>query len=445
MKNIFKTSLLAAGVVAAMNANAMTLTAIGGGAYKPLSLSAEGVAAELVGEKATVKVAVNVSKDHPAGSVFSFSFDANAEFDGTAATTFKGTGSFGLTTVVKDNDATKKLTDTVTIEVTAGQPMLSGSQFEVTLTNVDLAGLSTLSVSSVDAAGVALETASVDLVKIQPQFSVEATTEFDNLIERINSHLFTTGADTDTATLTIGDDAAKAINGAAGAELTGNTATITLSGDFTDIADNEIWIELGANAAYDAGTDIGGVVNADEDEIVFAGVNLTANSKNALKLMSDLTMAAGTESIPETVFDVDVEIESANDSDADPEFTASASLGEWMLDASVVNVPYLPVGYGLSANVEIANEGSGDSEVQIRGFDNAGNVYTAVMLDKMAKGQAVTKISEADIMEAFGIEGKAKLSVTFIMDADAGNISLAPYYKEGESRINVISDQYKGK
>jgi general secretion pathway protein K len=58
---------------------------------------------------------------------------------------------------------------------------------------------------------------------------------------------------------------------------------------------------------------------------------------------------------------------------------------------------------------------------------------------------SVTKVAEADIEAAFGLaaNAKKKLSVTFVLDADAADITLAPYYRENESRVNVMSDQYK--
>ncbi|MCG6220681.1 hypothetical protein, partial [Vibrio diabolicus] len=120
----------------------------------------------------------------------------------------------------------------------------------------------------------------------------------------------------------------------------------------------------------------------------------------------------------------------------------AADLGQWELDASVVNVPYLPVGFeSLSSNVEYSNHGSSAAEVSISAFDNNGNEYTGTLANAAPK--TVTKYSEADIMAALGITEATKLNITFISDADEENVSIVPYYRQGDSRVQSINDQYK--
>ncbi|WP_256935926.1 hypothetical protein, partial [Vibrio diabolicus] len=120
----------------------------------------------------------------------------------------------------------------------------------------------------------------------------------------------------------------------------------------------------------------------------------------------------------------------------------AANLGKWELDASVVNVPYLPVGFDqLSSNVEYSNHGSAAAEVSISAFDSKGNEYTGTLANAAPK--TVTKYSEADIMGALGITEATKLNITFISDADEENVSIVPYYRQGDSRVQSINDQYK--
>lgn len=72
-----------------------------------------------------------------------------------------------------------------------------------------------------------------------------------------------------------------------------------------------------------------------------------------------------------------------------------------------------------------------------------GKVYAPKVIKTVPK-QTVGKVSENDLKAAFGItDAQIKLNVTFVIDQDADKVTLVPYYKEGQSRINVMSDQYK--
>ena len=127
-------------------------------------------------------------------------------------------------------------------------------------------------------------------------------------------------------------------------------------------------------------------------------------------------------------------------------FILASDFGKFQLDASVVNVPYLPVGYGFTPNIEISNMGAA-GDIMLEGHDNKGNVYPSYLLSKKTAANGLMTVTEKDIEEAFGLapDSKTKVSVTLVIDADADDISLAPYYRQNESRINIISDQYKGK
>jgi len=135
----------------------------------------------------------------------------------------------------------------------------------------------------------------------------------------------------------------------------------------------------------------------------------------------------------------------ANAEDVTVELATAQDAGQWELNASVVNVPYLPVGYGLTPNIEIANAGSTDAAISLEAFDQFGNEYPRKEISVVAKKNSVTKVSEADMQAAFGIGAGVprKLSVTVVVDADAEDITLVPYYRQGDSRMGVITDQYK--
>jgi len=189
-------------------------------------------------------------------------------------------------------------------------------------------------------------------------------------------------------------------------------------------------------------TVVGGVCGAlSPDTVTFNTANLTAalatvstgkSGKIAVAFTSDTTKTFPVGSLTVTR---NVEY-TKNTAATNPkyDYVKGADFGAFQLDASVVNVPYLPVGYGLTPNVEIANAGSTDAEIQLEAFDQNGVAYGPVTLTTKAGKKAVTKVSEGDIETAFGLaaNAKKKLSVTFVLDADAADITLAPYYRENE-------------
>jgi hypothetical protein len=443
MKTVFKTTLLAAALAASFGSQAATVSST------EVELSAEGVAAGVVATGQNLSIDVVVDETHPSASVITLTFDDKVDLTGLTTTgtvdntatsglgnggdvDFNyGTGSFTFDNVVIDT-TTDPDAQTISFQVNLGNALTADSAFRVIIggSTVDISGASTLSYSSVDAADAAIESGSDTIAVEKTQFSYEVTTSFDGVIERLNRKLFTeTADDVDVATVTFTNDEGLL------ASLGTITAVASMTGTFTGLASGDLVVTTAAGTA---------TLNGDKDEFTNAITALEISDAGADNVYTFTFDETGTADIPVSG---DIEIAlvvSTPDSTLD--YTFSGNAGEWVVDGSTVNVPYLPVGYGLSPNIEIANEGA-DASISISGFDQNGIEYGPVELSKMAAANAVTKISEADLQAAFGLAttGKHKLSVTFVLDADAADITLAPYYKEGISRVNVMSDQYKGK
>ena len=444
MKTVFKASLLASAMAFTMGAQAATISST------PLQLSAEGVAVGLTAPSQALSFDIVVGELHPSASTITLTFDGNIDLTtlvggavtnnptsgtGTAGgVTFSyGTGSFTFDNVVIDTATAGA--HTISFQVNLGNPLTASSAFRVAIgATTTVSGASTLSYSSADSAMNAIETGTGTIAETANQFTAAVTTELDGLIERIARVTFTDASDIDVLGLSLTNNAD---NLAASLDVV--TGTAVLGGDFTGVVTADWVSAVGLTVPA-------GVVNVDEDEVAFAvaAADLTTDGV-ADTVVITFDEQDGTELPITGNVSVVVTLDGTNNPTSDP-VVITLDAGQWQLDASIVNVPYLPVGYGLSPNVEISNEGSTDAEIMVEGFDQFGTEYPSVALSFMAEKNTVTKVSEADLQTAFGLAttDKRKLSVTFVLDADADKITLAPYYKEGTSRVNVMSSQYKG-
>lgn len=463
MKKVFNASLVAASLAMAFAANAATIKA---DPSNPLVLSAQGVEVGLVYDGA-VSFDVVVTREHAATSeivlTFSDTVDLSALADGACTgvtngefscgdVTFNvGTGSFTFDDVEIDADE-----NTISFVVNLGNALTANSAFRVTLDttvadttaateNVVIGGASTISYAS-NLAGTAIETGSGILSTTANQFSaVIGSDNLDNTIERVDRDTFTTTNDAiDQLDFEIVNDTTLL------AAATFEDFNIVLTGDFDRETTPGTFDHSGKWELNDgvlvAG--VAGVVGTDGDEITFAGATAAAPIAAGTDYTIDFAGAGIVIDPTSFGFTLNVEYSDGAAETANADLLANADAGDWRLDAAVINVPYLPVGYAnLSPVVEISNLGSTDAEIIVEAVGKTGVEYTAT-LTKVAAKNAVTSIFEADLLAAFGLTkgtSNEKLSVTFIIDADADKVTLAPYYRDttNNNRINVVSDQYK--
>jgi hypothetical protein len=446
MKTVFKASLLASAMALSFGSQAATVSST------PLTLSAEGVAQGEVALNQDLTLDIVVSTQHPSASTITLTFDANVDLDdldggAVANTPASGTGTagggdiifdYGTGSFTFDNVVIDTTTDgahTISFQVNLGNPLTADSAFRMTLDSnkIDISGASTISYSASTSAEDLIETGTGVLADTASQFSFVVSTEYDALINRVDRTTFTPAGVTDSLTVTFTNDETLP------AALTTVAGTLTLEGDFPLSVDAN-WTSIALAGAT-------GSINVAKDEMAYVVTGGDIVNDDGTDNVIDIvyTNTVGANAIPVTGNINAVLALTAANGDASTVTYGTNDAGQFALDASVVNVPYLPVGYGLSPNVEIANDSSVDAEISVEAFDQFGTQYPSTVLSFMAEGKTVTKVSEADLQVAFGLAttDKRKLSVTFVMDADADAITLAPYYKEGTSRVNVMSDQYK--
>lgn len=455
MKKLFNASLVALAVAGTFSANAADIS-VNGDSVK-ISTEAKEVGLSYTGALTFDTI---VKKDHSAGSEIVLTFSKDVDLSGVVggacsglnSGTFEcggtsdanvdglvfdvGTGSFTFDAVTVDNTA-----KTISFNVNLGNPLVANSAFRTKINNIEIAGASNLDYAS-NLGGTEIETGKAVIATEASQYSFSVATEYNNRVERVNQEEFATFASdetklTDIARVNILDLAAEF-----------DVAATTKKADVQVNAQLHLG-ETDETAFAITGTNVATAIAAVND----ASSNLigfTASVDSLDETTSTVftfTNTAGKD-IALTGFTIDTDVV-YNDgatptpgADVTKTLSQAANLGKWELDASVVNVPYLPVGYEtLSANVEYSNHGSAEAEVSISAFDQNGEEHTGVLPNAAPK--TVTKYSDVQIMDALQITEPTKLNITFISDADEENVSIVPYYRQGDSRVQTINDQYK--
>jgi hypothetical protein len=455
MKKVFKASLVAASLAMAFAANAATISST------PVQLSTEGLNVGLNSE-APFTFDVVVDNLHPAASEITLTFSENVDLNGVGGGACTndpatglgvcgdiafnyGTGSFTFDAVSVDEEE-----KTIAFKVNLGNPLTASSAFRVTVgdTAVDpiLEGAATIAYSSETSSGVFIESGTGVLAEEVSQYALAVDTKLDGVIEREDRLVFVRNFDglntQDTLVLAFTDLAADVVQPAFA-----NGTVVTIKGDFSDTT-----VHAPANWVSAEGATVARV-NATTLTVTYDEAQWDAAAAAGEDAITFTSVATATNTIDPSTFTVSATHSYSSETagagtvvDAPATLLTAADAGKWILDAAVVNVPYLPVGYPqFSATVEVSNLGVDDAEIIVEAVGKTGEPYGPVTLSKVAAAGAVTTIFESDLMTAFGLAkgDNEKLSVTFIIDADADKVTLAPYYREGSARVNVISDQYK--
>jgi hypothetical protein len=460
----FKKALVATAIMSTITAaNAATVSS------DPLKLSSEGIAYKVAQPATTLTFDIVVDNKHPSASTITLAFDSNVEFDaldcggtvtqGVASGTSYcgdigfdyGTGSFTFDNVkVTDGDATKGENDSISFDVNLGNPLTADSAFRVVLGDhngttgntgggdaIVVKGASTLTYSSEDAAEVAIETGTGVIATETSQFGFVVTKQLDGIASRDTEIDFIGSVDADVFGFSITNDETLTY------ALANVAANVALSGNFKDVGTFSSNTTTATTLSY-AGTSTS-VVN-----IVMDNAALATKTEKETVTFSD----TGTVKIPLTgAVTAKATVTAATNIGAGASlptggFVIATGLaaGSWELDATVINVPYLPVGYaGTSSSIHFANETSSDADVIVTAIDDDGVEYGPLDLGKDLEGDTVTKVSQTELMSLFDIEEPTKLSVTFNIDADDGDVNAYAYTQaDGKGRSEISNSQLKG-
>ena len=122
-----------------------------------------------------------------------------------------------------------------------------------------------------------------------------------------------------------------------------------------------------------------------------------------------------------------------------------AKSGEWTLNGATVNIPYMPYSATASQIIYVTNASSLAGDITATAFDDQGNMYD---LGKIATANAksVQKVT-AQVNQALGAKGftSGKVSLTITVNVPADDVTVYASYNAGSVRGFVNTDQYKGK
>ncbi|WP_372767916.1 hypothetical protein [Pseudoalteromonas sp.] len=449
---LFKKALVATAVVGTFAAQAVTIAP-----STKINLSSEGVALKVAPVAADVSFNVVVEKDHPATTSITLTFDKNVDLNGllggacaaVGGTSVKcgditfdyGNGNFTFNNVqVKEATKTGDV-DKIMFDVGIGNPMSALSSFGVTLggTKVKIAGATNLTYDSVFNSA-AVESGTFELATEKSQFSYTVTTKLDALIERESQLTFASGTTDQLKYTLVNDQTLGLAVAAANVDViaTGNFADIT---SMTGIA--------GAVVTPVASKSTGA---KEFDTLTADYTAFSGSTKETVKETWTFTapMTGAGNVIPQTGNVVSKAVVKASSNATLPTggyvIASNVDSGKWALDATIINVPYFPVLYtGTQSSVHIANESAKDADVIVSAIDNNGTAHGPLNLGFKAKAKTVTKVSQTAIAGLFGIKDATKLSVTFNLDADKGDVSAHAFTQNANGRSEVSNSQYKGK
>ena len=442
--NLFKKALVATAVVASFGASAAVITP----STTIVQISKEGIAANVAVPDTGFDINVKVGTLTAAASNIKIQFGAGVDLT-TPAGNLTGTVtqaaapngsstdgdmviSFGTGSFTFDNfaiDTTTANAHFVTFDVSVGQPIAEGAAFNIEFATGKVAVASSATYTATDG-GTVIDTGTGAIAQEVDQFSFAVSTPFDALINRTNNLTFTPAATADTFAATVTNKAAS-LNRAI--TLTG--AVTNLDADFTGVLVGETAGSATTGAAPAT------IAVANEEIALTLDAAAYNAASNTITLVVD---HAGTAITASGLVDVTHTLSG--------DFTGGTSVihsdtdgGEWAIDATLINVPYFPVGFeGTSSSVHLSNEGSTDVDVSVSAIDQAGNVYPAVDLGADLAAKTVTKIKQGDLMTLLGAPAGSKLSVTFNVDANEGVVNGYAFTTDDTGRTEISTSQQRG-
>lgn len=455
--NLFKKALVASAVAASFGATAATVVP----STSALKLSAEGVAGGVVAAyTGDFDFNVTTGAVTPAGSQVTLTFSDGVDLGGLTVTNTVnnatgtpgigdagdvvfnyGNGSFTFNNVViTDNDQTKGESDVLSFDISFGQPLQKDAAFNIDFIANAVVSKASTAVYSASSGGTEIDSGTGTVASEETQFAFAVKTGLDAVINRTDNTVYLDGGTTDDLVLSVVnyDDLEMSVTPTAGANAAYDAV---ISGDFTGV----IASEVPDDATFDVTVNVGGGEDTITVDVDTTATPTTDGTADLITIAFDHNNTA----IPATgSVEVDFTVNSTDFGTAAKKVLATkADGGEWKIDATIINVPYLPVGKeGTSSSVHLSNEGKTDVDVIVSAIDQNGVVYDAVDLGMDLPKQTVTKVSQTMLMDLFSLTAGdvTKLSVTFNVDANEGVVNGYAFTTDETGRTEISTSQQRG-
>jgi hypothetical protein len=480
--NLFKKAVVATAIVAACSS-----VHAGEVSDATVSHSAQGLGAS-AGSPAESSVRVIAGESLRAGDLITLTFGTGVSgltgsdvvattttpVDGIVNITY-GTGTY-TTTEKSFTPAVTNASGAVTtgailvLEITTGSSIPADSSLEVAVPGANIVAKSAANATVTYTAsrnGVAIDTTGDNvgsLVITEDQYSASVKTAFNGVIERENQITFVSGGvagvsgdkDADTLVISVKDN--QDLLSAANAAKVKATISILATSNWP-AADDQV-----SSPTVDGPTYL--VTTAQSNTLtqpVISGTNpkllsfTVVDAESGSPLVGDgiedeytLTIDGKEQTLSANSYSVSVSV------DADSVLTTNtpqvlltaAAAGEWRLDATEINVPYLPVGFDdTTASIHFSNTATTDVPVSMSAVsleaDKSNKKYASVNLDDL-EASSVTKLSQSKIMQLFDITEKTKLSITFNIGGDADKVQAYATISSPEGRAEVSNSLGNG-
>jgi hypothetical protein len=380
-----------------------------------------------------------------------------------------GTGGYALK-AVGFTAATATVGAQLILEVVTGQPVIEGASFEVSIfgdnINTTKASQVTVSYSARDTNGTAKDTPDTGaFVTTADQYTAKVSSKFNGVVDRDTMTKFTSGFI--PATTTTGGTAVAEREGSdsfavtltdnqellAAAVGTDVLATVTLTADVEFDSTLTYALVLPASSGTQSVAPAKGTVNKKEVTFAIAGSATGIAGAYTLEVTGD-----GSKELYATTFEASVEIDadgqvSSDEAGEELDALTDAAAGEWKIDATEINIPYLPLGFdGTSTSVHFSNTSTDAvplsmTAVSLEKDDDGDDInvkYASVDLPDLA-ASSVTKLKQGTIMELFDIEDQqTKLSITFSLGGESEKVQAYATVKDDEGRTEVSNSLGNG-
>lgn len=376
---MFKKSLVALALITA-STGAFAAADITATVEKVVSI--EG-SASLVNVVAT-DVVVDLGAEYTVGDIITFTF-AGGDVDVDTAPpshTTNGVNAGSVTVGLLSSTAsvlTYRVTEIVAGATTIGET-ITLADLEFDRDSVIAGGSTTVTYAAETSTGISIDagtTSTADLFDTMASFTVAVTTDLDAVIDVEELRIqFTTTNVIDTLVFDLDTDEVSAYPALAAGVL----VDVVLTGDFTYLDTDAVTagIQLHANSSVTLSGQVSGTAAAvltattatwaDIGVVAAEELTVTINSTGATALKS-------TNVIPEQTFALDLDINyddhgtnpaAAGTAAASDTVSVSKDAGEWTLNGSVVNVPYLPFGPSTQPILRHTNKGAQTGDITLR-------------------------------------------------------------------------------
>lgn len=465
---MFKKTLVAASLLMAFNASALTITkADGTSAVEVEKVSQQAVATATTAqafEMGAVTITLKAA-DYVAGQLVKIDFTGGKFLNGTpelyiapkagtfnpatGAATNSTTKSAKLTKVaVGDNSITYQIgtpvagnaspTPATANSFVDSKIVISADAFQLQRSTLPSAVSMTVTTLQADKTTVIEAPVKVDIFKQVPQFAVEYAVAspqkdkaLDGVIDVNNGRLtFKDKATTDELVYSFSNDTSLTD------AVTATKVTHVLSGDFsfldTDSTKDGIQAKSGAVVLDPA--EKSGTLKIEADKISWQASAVTNqdNLKVTIDTSKDGVVAAA--ALTPNTFSLETTV--AHSTDVSEAFKLSA--GAWTLNGASADIPYVPVGEGLSQFIWVSNKGSVAGDISVTAIDQAGKAYGPYDLGMANKG--LTPIASgilAKLKEDGLTSGRVQMNVTVNAPENAVTVYAAYKVDSADDRLSL--------